>query len=725
MRIIIQGIVQGVGFRPTVYRVAKSLGLKGHVLNTGSNVEIVIDGEPGTFMDALKEALPPLARIDDYLVEESPGPTNDFKILQSSTGSRNSPLPPDAAICPDCLAELFQPENLRYQFPFINCTNCGARFSVIFDMPYDRPKTSMDDFPMCQSCKMEYGNPEDRRFHAQTTSCPDCGPRYRLEGVPTNDQIGIFAAGIDTGKIGAIKSWGGTHIVCLPENIDYLRSKFNRSQKPLAVMVKDMETARKYAEISEHEEKLLLSSARPIVLVDKKSDYLNATAPDLDKIGIYLPYNGLHHLLFDVLEHDAVIMTSGNLPGEPMAVTDDEIMKLNADIFLIHNRRVINRVDDSVIIPYKNTQLFVRKSRGYVPQPLNLPHDRTLVAVGADMNNTGGISIGGKAIQTQHIGDINQYDTSVFLEQAIRHLLRLYGISRPDAVITDMHPKYSSRGVGKRLAEEWDVPVIEMQHHAAHGFGLAAEHGLEQLQVLSCDGTGYGTDGQVWGGEIMQINKGQFERTGHLRYIPLLGGDKAVEDPRRMVFAITQMLGTGQPYFVGQEADVLGTMIDSSVKTSSTGRVLDALACWLDVCQQMTYDGEPAMKLEPYLRKGTASHDFQASVNNGVIDTVGLFGQLAEIASPGEKLGDEQIANLSRSFVEALFEGLIEASNPSESLGFTGGVSYNLVINDILEKKLAARGVKLITHKLVPNGDGGISFGQLAGGGYHVSSSSR
>ena len=731
-KIIIQGTVQGVGFRPTVYRVAKALGLKGHVLNTGSNVEVAINGNPNIFMDALKEALPPLARIDDYSVVDSPEPDNDFQIIQSSTGNRNSPLPPDAAICSDCLEELFQPENPRYQFPFINCTNCGARFSVISDMPYDRPKTSMDDFPMCMACQSEYGSPENRRFHAQTTSCPNCGPQFRLGSIASSD-IGFrfdcssdpifdFTRQIDAGKIGAIKSWGGTHIVCIPEEIDYLRDKFNRSQKPLAVMVKDMKTARKYASISEPEESLLQSTARPIVLVDKKGDYLDATSPGLDKVGIYLPYNGLHHMLFDVLDHDAVIMTSGNLPGEPMAVTDEEISKLNADIFLIHNRRIINRVDDSVIIPYKSSQFFVRKSRGYVPEPLNLPHDRTLVAVGADMNGCGAISIGGKAIQTQHIGDINQYDTSLFLEHSIKHLLRLYGISRPDAVITDMHPRYSSRMVGKRLAEEWDVPVIEMQHHAAHGFALAAEHGFEKLQVLSCDGTGYGTDGQVWGGEILQIDKGIFERTGHLSYIPLLGGDKAVEDPRRMVFAITQILGTGQSYFDGQEADILGQIMDSSVKTSSTGRVLDALACWLGVCQKMTYDGEPAMKLEPYLRKGKASYDFKAKIENGVIDTVDLFGQLGEIAGPGKS---PDAANLSRSFVEALFEGLIEAASPSESLGFTGGVSYNITINEILEQKLDKRGIKLITHQKVPNGDGGISFGQLAGGGYRVSSSSR
>lgn len=407
-------------------------------------------------------------------------------------------------------------------------------------------------------------------------------------------------------------------------------------------------------------------------------------------------------------------MTSGNPPGEPMAVTDEEILKLAADIFLIHNRRVINRVDDSVIIPHKNSQFFIRKSRGFVPEPLDIGHDRTLVAVGADMNGCGAISIGGKAVLTQHIGDINQYETSLFLEEAIRHLMRLYGIDRPNAVIGDLHPRYSSRQLGKRLAQEWDLPFIEMQHHAAHGFGLAAEHGLDKLQVLSCDGTGFGTDGAIWGGEIMNISKGRFERTGHLSYIPLLGGDKAVEDPRRTVFALTQLLGTGQPYFDGQEADVLLQMMEKGVKTSSTGRILDALACWLGICDTMTYDGEPAMKLEPYIAKGRAIHDFKAKVSNGVVDTVDLFSQMNGIAGPGET-GDT--ANLARSFVEALMEGFIQAANPSENLGFTGGVSYNLAINEILENKLAERGTKLITHRKVPNGDGGIAFGQLAGGG--------
>jgi hydrogenase maturation protein HypF len=576
----------------------------------------------------------------------------------------------------------------------------------------------MADFPMCQACKTEYTDPLDRRFHAQTTSCPDCGPRYRLEGVPTNDPIGIFAMAINAGKIGAVKSWGGTHIVCLPSEVARLRERFNRSQKPLAIMVRDIDAARRYAHISGHEEELLSSMARPIVLLERAGKDLEDTAPGLDSIGLYLPYSGLHHILFSKLNTDALIMTSGNVPGEPMAITDDEILKLAADVFLIHNRRIINRIDDSVVVPYRKTQFFIRKSRGHVPDPIPLPHDRTLVAVGADMNNTGAISIGGKAIMTQHIGDISRYETSQFLEAAIKHLMKLHGIQRPEAVITDMHPRYSSRNVGKRLAEEWAVPSIEMQHHAAHAFGLAAEHGLDELTVLACDGTGYGTDSQVWGGEILNVKEGKFTRKSHLAYIPLLGGDRAVEDPRRMVFAITDMLGIDQPYFSGNEMDVLHGMMKTSVKTSSTGRVLDALSCWLGICDTMTYDGEPAMKLEPYIRRGKAVHEFHVDVKSGIVDTIGLFGQLAEISQPGNQ--SRNAADLARSFTEALFKGLVEAAKPSKALGFTGGVSYNLAINEILASELHEIGVKFITHSRVPNGDGGVSFGQLAGGGYNL-----
>jgi len=724
-KIVVRGVVQGVGFRPTVYRVAKQLGKGGHVKNTGSEVEIVIDGDAEEFFGALRAALPPLARLDDVSVSECPCNEKEFSIIGSGAGDRNSPPPADSAICPECLEELLSIGNRRAGYPFINCTNCDARFSVIDDLPYDRPKTSMADFPMCASCLKEYSDPLDRRFHAQTISCVECGPRYRLAGIDSDDPVGDFAKRIDAGGIGAIKSWGGTHVVCTPSQVKALRQRFGRPSKPLAVMVKDMQTAKKYASVSLEEERLLLSPARPIVLLDRKSQALEDTAPGLNRIGLYLPYSGLHHILFSRMEADAVIMTSGNTPGEPMAIVDGEIAKLEVDVFLLHNRRIINRTDDSVVLPHAHGSFFIRKSRGHVPDPIPLPHERTLVAVGGDMNCTGAISVGGKAVMTQHIGDINRYETALFLEGAIKHLMRLYGIRKPEAVITDMHPRYSSRGVGTRMAKEWDVPVIEIQHHATHGFGLTAEHGLDRLRVLSCDGTGYGTDGQVWGGEILDTKAGKWERRGHLAYIPLLGGDKAVEDPRRVVFAIAEMLGIDQPYFSERDRDVLAGMMKKSVKTSSTGRVLDALSCWLGICDTMTYDGEPAMVLEPYIRKGRAKHEFSAPVKVGIVDTVALFGQLNDVLPPGKEASDRKKADIARSFAEALFRGLVEAAGPVERLGFTGGVSYNLAINDILNAELGKRGAKLIIHSRVPNGDGGISFGQLAGGGHHVFSNSR
>jgi hydrogenase maturation protein HypF len=720
-RIIVRGVVQGVGFRPTVYRIAKEMGLRGHVKNTGSDVEICLDAHEKEFMEALANALPPLARIDDYAILPEEVTAVDFQIIQSGKGQRLSPIPPDAATCDDCLKELITSRDRRHAFPFINCTNCGARFSVISDVPYDRANTSMEPFPLCSDCGSEYADPLDRRFHAQTISCPKCGPNYTMYDSGSETPISDFAAMIERGAVGAIKSWGGIHLVSLPTESEVLRKRYGRPHKPLAVMIPTLDAARKYAEVSDEEAKMLTSPARPIVLLDKAGHgWQDAVAPGLDKIGLYLPYNALQHMLFGELQTDALIMTSGNVPGEPMVTTDEGALDLNVDCYLVHNRDIINRTDDSVIIPYKDSQFFIRKSRGYVPDPLPVPHNRTLMAMGADMNDAGSISIAGKAIATQHIGDVNHYETAEFLEGSIRHLMTLYGIAKPEAVLVDMHPRYSSRSVGKRMADEMDVPCLEVQHHAAHGFSLAGEHGLDTLKVLSCDGTGYGTDGMIWGGEAMQINEGKWKRLGHLQYIPLLGGDKAVEDPRRIVFAVTRLLGIDQPYFSDQEAAVLNSMMKKSVRTSSCGRVLDALACWLGVCERMTYDGEPAMKLESYLRRGRANYDFQVSVDAGVVDTPALFGKLSEHANPGEHLDSQMVSDMSRSFVETLFEGLIEAANPSDELGFTGGVSYNLVITDILEEKLAERGVKLITHRRVPNGDGGISFGQLIGGGLDV-----
>lgn len=722
VKILVRGVVQGVGFRPTVFRVAEKLGSRGYVKNAGSNVEICINGNGQKFIEELKKALPRLARIDHYEFCAGEPKNKGFQIITSSDGERTSPIPPDVAVCDQCLEELFDKKNRRHDFPFINCTDCGARFSVISDVPYDRKNTSMSKFKLCGKCKADYTRPADRRFHAQTISCPNCGPSLKLQASQTKSPLNDFAERIDKGAIGAMKSWGGAHIVCLVSEASRLRKRYNRPQKPFAVMVKSLKAARKYAHISRAEETLLTSASRPIVLLRKKtSQWLEPVAPGLDRVGLYLPYTAIQHLLFSHLKKDALLMTSGNIPGEPMAITNKEVLELDADIHLLHDREIINRIDDSVVLPHDDGFFFIRKSRGYVPEPLPLFYEKTLLAMGGDMNSTCALSVSGKGIMSQHIGDVSHYTTSEFLEKAIRHLMKLYKVKEPDAVIVDMHPRYSSRRVGKELAEEFGVPLIQVQHHEAHAYALMAEHGLKRLKVLSCDGTGYGKDSAVWGGEIIEVSRSGAKRHGHLRYIPLLGGDKAVEDPRRVVFAITSLLGIDQPYFRGREEKLLASMLERSVKASSTGRILDALACWLGVCTQMTYDGEPAMKLEKFMGMGKAKYDFHAQVKSGVVDTLDLFSQLNEIAEPGKKLRPREIADISRSFTEALFEGMIQAAKPKTALGFTGGVSYNLVINEILEKKLDERGIKLVSHCRVPSGDGGISFGQLVAGGLNVS----
>jgi hydrogenase maturation protein HypF len=726
VKILVRGVVQGVGFRPTVFRVAGKLGYRGYVKNAGSNVEICIDGDGQQFVEELKKALPTLARIEHYEFRAGKPKNKGFEIITSSDGKRTSPIPPDVAVCDQCLEELFDKKNRRHDFPFINCTDCGARFSVISDVPYDRKNTSMSKFKLCEKCRGDYTRPADRRFHAQTISCPGCGPSLMLHANRTKSPLKDFAEMLDKGAIGAMKSWGGAHIVCLPSEASRLRKRYNRPQKPFAVMVRSLKAAGKYAHISKAEERLLTSASRPIVLLRKKfGNWREPVAPGLNRVGLYLPYTAIQHLLFSHLKSDALIMTSGNIPGEPMAITNKEVLELDADIHMLHDREIINRIDDSVVLPNSIGFFFIRKSRGYVPEPLPLPHDKTLLAMGGDMNSTCALSVSGKGIMSQHIGDVSHYATSLFMEKAIRHLMKLYDVKEPDAVVVDMHPRYSSRRLGKELAEDFGVPLVQIQHHEAHAYALMAEHGLKKLRVLSCDGTGYGKDSAVWGGEMLEVSSSGAQRLGHLGYIPLLGGDKAVEDPRRVVFAITSLIGINQPYFKGRDERLLESMLERSVKTSSTGRILDALACWLGVCTKMTYDGEPAMKLESYMARGRPAYELAAPVKNGAVDTLELFGQLNEIAKPGKKLRPREIADISRSFTEALFEGMIQAARPRNALGFTGGVSYNLVINGILEKKLGERGIRLVSHCRVPNGDGGISFGQLVAGGLNVSGDSR
>ncbi|MDH7517847.1 MAG: carbamoyltransferase HypF [Candidatus Thermoplasmatota archaeon] len=718
-KFIFKGIVQGVGFRPTIYRVATKMGLKGYVLNTGSEVEVVVDKNPNKFIEQIKKELPPIAKIDEIIIEKDNRVFKDFRILHSKEGEKQSQVPADIATCDDCLEEIFNTKNRRYLFPFTNCTVCGARFSLIKDVPYDRERTSMSDFKLCEKCEEEYKNPADRRYHAQTISCPFCGPEYRLydkkkRDLGGKDAIQRFARYIDDGSIGVIKSWGGMHICCKIDEIKHFREWYHRPQKSFAVMVKNIKTAGKYGYISKDERKLLLSANKPVVLVKKKK--AEDVSPGLNTIGLYLPYTGLHHILFSFLESDAVIMTSANIPGEPMITSNDEVFSLGADYYLLHNRGIPNRVDDSVVRVWKGNRFFLRKSRGFVPEPFDVTYDKNVVSVGAGENICGAVSCNNKLYATQYIGDSKYYSVLEFLEQGLRHLMRLIMDRKVvDAVAMDLHPGYNSRESAKKFSEEFSAPFFEVQHHWAHAASLLLDNEIDESVVLTLDGLGYGSDGTFWGGEVLVSSFDSFERVGHLEYIPLLGGDRATMDPRRLVFAIFKKFDE-EKYFTGKEADVLSKIMSKSPKSSSFGRVLDALSCYLDICEKRTYDGEPAMKLERYLALGKPKYSFDTEVKNGVVGTTDLFREVEEkIKTP---FTETQKADIAYSMVKSIVDKLVEIAvenakeNSIKTIGLTGGVSYNIPINEMVEKQVNKAGLKLIVHNRVPNGDGGISIGQ-------------
>jgi len=728
MKLIFKGVVQGVGFRPTIYRVAKKLSLKGYVLNKGSEVEVVIDRDVDKFIDQLKKHLPDIAQISDIVVEEYDRQFDDFHILHSRKGERHSLIPVDVSTCDKCQKEIFDPGDRRYHYPFTNCTVCGARYSLIEDVPYDRERTSMDEFLLCKKCKKEYKDPLNRRYHAQTISCPVCGPKYKLydnkqKDLGEKDAIKRFAEQIDRDKIGVIKSWGGMHICCKLSEIQRFREWYGRPQKSFAVMVKDIEAAEKYGEITKDEKELMLSKSRPIVLVKKKK--AEEVSPGLNTIGLYLPYTGLHYLLFSFLKADALIMTSANIPGEPMMIQNKEVFNLGADVYLLHNRGIPNRVDDSVVRIWKGNTFFLRKSRSFVPEPIDVSYDKRVLSVGAGENITGAISVDKKMYVTQYIGNSKYYPTLEFLEQGLRHMMDLFMKKKKiDAISMDLHPGYDTRNVAKLFADEFLVPVFEAQHHWAHAVSLLVDNNLDESVVLTLDGLGYGSDGTFWGGEVLISNFESFKRVGHLEYIPLLGGDQATRDPRRLVFAIFKKFGE-EKFFTANEATILTKMMDKAPISSSMGRVMDALSCYLDICTKRTYDGEPAMKLEKYLANGEPSYSFDAEMKDGVIGTVDLFRQLDEkIDKP---LTEKEKADFVYSFVKTIIGNLSNIAienaenNGFKTIGITGGVSYNIPITEMVEKQVKKAGLSLLVHNRVPNGDGGIAIGQNAITGYKLS----
>ena len=712
MRIIIGGTVQGVGFRPTVQRVAASLGLRGRVWNDGSRVMIDVD-DAITLKDALMKELPPLAKVESIEIIDHPMPECEgFSIVKSENKSKGVSIPTDTAVCDECLKEM-RSEGRRKGYAFTTCTNCGARFTLLSSLPYDRDSTAMKDFPMCDDCRKEYTSVSDRRFHHQTVCCPNCGPRYRLTDRNgkeiSGDPIPEFARMIDDGKIGIAKSWGGMHICCTIGNIGRLREMYHRPQKPFAIMVRDLEAAERYVDLMKKEKELLISPNRPIVLANKKDEGLcKDLALGLDNVGIFLPYTGMQHVLFDNLAHDALIMTSANSPGEPMILRDEEVMEeLFADCYLFHDQRIINRADDSVVRAYGDRTLFIRKSRGFIPSYLTTDSQVCTVGIGAQENLSGTVAAYGRMYSTQYIGNGESLNVAEYLETATDSFIELLGCT-PQAVAMDLHPAYVNRKYGKKLSERYDIPIFEIQHHWAHAASLLAENDLDETVVLTLDGTGHGTDGNAWGGEILRADMKGYDRLAHLQYIPLIGGEKAVRDPVRLKFAIDEMNGIDTGIVPESNAEVYRKMIGKSIGTSAMGRFLDAVAVTLDICRERTYDGEPAMKTEPFLAKGRMIEGFDVRTENGVIQTAELFKDIPE--GRKEDIAYSMVSSVISEMVDIACDSALKKG--VDTIGLTGGVSYSAPICRMVEDSVSKRGLKFVMHDKVPCGDGGISVGQ-------------
>jgi hydrogenase maturation protein HypF len=661
-------------------------------------------------------------------MEETEEVLGEFSIATSTDGKRVSLIPTDTAICERCVGD-FQREGYRREgFPFTNCTECGARFTVIEDLPFDRARTSMSDFPMCESCNSEYSMPEDRRFHAQTISCPVCGPTYTLydkgEETLPGEPFVEFSKMIDEGSVGLLKGWGGMHIVCGFSNASRLRKVYRRGDKPYAVMMRDLEAVKEYALVSDLEERCLTSPQRPIVLLNKREDAYDAlerVSPGLGNVGVMLPYSAAHLLMFKHLRSDGVIMTSANPPGEPMVVENEKAFELGLDIYLLHNRRIIHRCDDSVVKFIAGRQNFTRKSRGFVPVPVEANHKHTVIGVGAQWDVTGSVTRNGEIFLTQYVGESQQHPTLQYLDDAIHHLAGLLGIKEVEAIGLDKHPRYSTRIVARRLAKEFGCPMIETQHYHAHAASLMIDRAVrDKIVCMTWDGTGYGDDGTSWGGESMVADLNGYSRFGTLQGIPLLGGDRAVVDPKRVVTAIQLELGVPVTLADQDTVDLYSKMLGKSVRASSMGRVLDAVSCILGICCKRTYEGEPAIKLERWLEAGDSDIEFdlefERSDGMDVAMTIPMFSQLMELDVRSDKARADAAASFVRTLAVALADRACDRAEQEgvARVGLTGGVSFSAPISEWVMNAVESRGLEFVGHERVPNGDGGISTGQNA-----------
>jgi hydrogenase maturation protein HypF len=739
--------VQGVGFRPFVYRLAISHKLKGWVCNMSGNVRIEVEGEAQhieQFIRELREQAPPQAYIQDIAL--TPGPPagyDEFEIRPSITEEGKYQLvSPDIATCPECLQEIFDSSNRRYRYPFTNCTNCGPRFTIIEDIPYDRPNTTMREFHMCPECQQEYDNPLDRRFHAQPNACPICGPQLELldkagQPVPYKDIFKKAASLLKSGKIIAIKGLGGFLLACDATSetaVNRLRRRKKRPAKPFAVMVASLNEAKTHCYVNSAEVSLLQSPGSPIVLMKWKGDSMiaKAVAPGLDNLGLMLPYTPLHHLLTSEAGRP-LVMTSGNLSEEPIVKDNNEaLQRLGgiADFFLMHNRDIYARYDDSVMMVERDILQFVRRARGFAPHPIRLISKYgQILGCGAEEKNTFCLTRDDYAFVSQHIGDMENLETLEHFTNTVELYKKLFRI-KPEIIACDMHPEYMPTKYAKEMTEKFKIKLVPVQHHHAHIVSCLADNGIAgQVIGVALDGTGYGTDGRIWGSEFMVADYKNFKRMAHLEYLPLPGGALAIKKPYRTaigyLLALDIKLDEKLPlheYIKSAEFDVIKKQIEKGVNaplTSSMGRLFDAVSALIGARGTIQYEAQAAIELEVLARKAegeTGVYPFPIVDENGV-NIIKIRDLLAAVIRDLQKNTAKEViaARFHNTIAKMITDNCRQISKKTglNKVALSGGVLQNrlLVVKSL--SLLESAGFKVYTHHQVPCNDGGIAFGQV------------
>ncbi len=738
-RILVAGTVQGVGFRPFIYHLAQIYQIGGWVANNPAGVEIEAEGRAGAvqaFISDIKGKAPPLAVVTDIAVSVIPLAGETKFVIKPSTlaNARTAFVAPDVATCDDCRRELSDPADRRYGYPFINCTNCGPRYTIITDLPYDRHNTTMAEFVMCPACQAEYDNPDDRRFHAQPNACPVCGPAYRLM-----DKAGKLCAGdalestrerIREGCIVAIKGIGGYHLACDARNeqaVYRLRSRKVREDKPFAVMALCMAAVKRQCTVSPAEEELLQNSARPIVLLPKGNDYnlADSVAPGNPYLGVMLPYAPVHWLL--LAEEDVWVLTSGNISDEPIAYEDGDAwqrLAAIADYYLAHNRPIYRRADDSVVRVIRDQPYVLRRGRGLAPAPVRLGRSqKEILAAGGEQKNAFCLTRGNLAFMSSHIGDVENMATYQSFQEAVEHYCRLFAI-QPQAVAYDLHPEY----LPTKYAMELDLPKVGVQHHHAHIAAVLAEYGIyEQVIGVAFDGTGYGTDGNLWGGEILLADCRDFVRLAHCRYLPLPGGARAIKEPWRLAAWLLHdlygddFINLNIPFVLNLPAG-WELVIQAARKnintplTSSAGRLFDAAAALIGVRNVVHYEGQAAVELELAADRWPGSslpYDLKENSGISTLDLRPAFAALVDGLRQGRPQGW-----LAASFHTTLAEATVElVSRAREMTGshlvaLSGGVFQNVILLKQLIAMLEQTGFTVLLHRQVPTNDGGLALGQ-------------